>query len=263
MPIFARENARLSYPVTLDANFYTGGVLFDPVIDRVEIWKNAEKTTDGGVLVDVITNPLQIVRLSIGQYQVVWDAFLEGSPLANSPLMNPGHQGPGSPLQDPTNPAAITANTRYFDKWFFRPTSVPVVGDLSSLGLSFYLYPDTYFVDSKGKYRYEVKQDRKIIVQNENLDVRLRIIPIPLYRDLRDPIVDYLLPISKMDARLLDDQNNEKVAWGQIAFTGKEGIYPTAGLAALSRGQYLLQVKLTLPNGQVIMFRKLVLQLED
>jgi hypothetical protein len=258
MPVFQRYNARLSYPVALRSRFFNGGVLYDPVFDRVEIWKNAEKTPDGGVMVDVIMPP-RIIRLDLGHYEVEWVPLHEPG---FSPAVSPEQEGPGSPDQNPESLTAITANSLYYDKWFYRP--VPGAAEVCSLGLQFYLYPDFLFVDQDyGAYRYELKQDRKIIVRGENLDVRLRIIPFPLYRDTRTPIVDYLLPISSMDVRIVDDQNCEIFPWQTIVFTGKEGIYPTEALACHRRGLYYIQARLTLPNAQQIMFRKIALQIED
>lgn len=258
LPVFQRYNARLSYPVALQARFFNGGVLFDPVIQMVQIWKNAERSYDGGVMVDVIMPP-HIIRLGIGQYEVEWVPLREPG---TSPAISPEQDGPGSPGQNPEDPATITANSLYYDKWIYAPS--PGAAEVSSFGLQFYLYPDYLFVDANyNTYRYELKQDRKIIVHRENLDIRLRIIPFPLYRDTRTPIVDYILPISQMQVRVVDEYNEEVICWATIPFTGKEGIFPTEALARHRRGLFYLQARLTLPNSQEIVFRKIAVQVED
>lgn len=257
---YERFQARLSYPVNLRIRIFNSGVLADPIeFEAIEIWRGGEGAENGGVLVDVV-DPIHIIQDSVGQYRIIWDPYLEGT----SPETSPGVQGPGSPGQgtSPSDPSNIIPQVRYFDIWRWRfATGQP---STKSVGLSFFLYPDYQFSDSGfDKFRYEMKPDRKRIVKGEDLDVRLLIIPIPLYRARREPIVEYLLPISQMRARMVDGQNNEVVPWTDLVFTGQDGILPTSLFSSLQLGEYLLQAELILPNGSVIRYPKLSLMLID
>jgi hypothetical protein len=266
MPIYQRANARYSYPVRLRANIFAGGQFFDPVaIERIEIWKFAETEADGGVLVDTVDG-IHAINDGVGQYSLIWDPYLAktspGDP--GSPLLSPGVQGPGSPDQSPTaGLATIEPQCKYCDLWFYTPANGEP--EFHSTGLSFYLNPDVYFVESGYEaWRFELKLDRKQVVKGENLDVRLRIIPIPLYRALREPIVEHLLPIATMRVRMLSTANDEIVAWTDIEFTGKEGIWPTSLVpSSITLGAYVLQVELGLPNGQTVRYPKQMIQIID
>ncbi len=241
-----RENARIGDPVRLDAQFYSAGELFDPAsIERVEIYQGGDGVEGGGTLVDVVDSA-NILRDDIGLYHIILDLINHSSP---SPVASPG-----SPV--------IAANTRYFDRWIYKKDlSNTAVG---SIGLSFYLFPNGTFVcDDTNKFRFEMKPDRKRIVKGENLDIRLQIIPVPLYRSRRDPIVDYLLPISTMRARVIDTQNNEVIAWTTLRFTGKEGVLSTSLFSALQLGEYHIIAELGLPNGQSVRYPRLPIMLID
>jgi hypothetical protein len=248
MPIFPRDNARYGDPVRLNAQFFSGGVLFDPpILERVEIYRGGDGTENGGVLVDTVDSA-NIFQTDVGLYYIILDLLYHASP---SP----------APLS-PEDPAAIIPQMRYYDRWIYREE---VDGpEVHSVGLSFYLYPSGSFVcDDTSKWRFEMKPDRKRIVKGENLDIRLQIIPVPLYRSRREPIVDYLMPISTMRYRLIDVQNNQLVDWTTIAFTGKEGILPTNIFAALQLGEYHVIAELTLPNGQSVRYPRLPVMLVD
>jgi len=260
MPIYGRENARLSSPNRLEARFNRGGVLYDPAeIDRIEIWKFAEGEDNGGVLVDTVDGS-NVVQQETGLYFVLYDAFVEGSP-GTSPSPAPGAQGPGSPLQ-PDNDTAIVANVRYYDKWWYKADSASALTD--SVGLTFFLYPDTSFVDApNNKYRFEMKPDRKQVVVGEKLDMRLKVIPIPLFQEVRVPIVQYILPILTMKVRVVDHRFAEKIAQFTITFTGKEGIVPTESIGALPVGLYGMEVTLVLPTGQELKFRRFEFNVVD
>lgn len=260
MPVFERANARFSYPVNLKVRFFEGGVLIDPEeIIEVEIWRGGEGAANGGVLVDTIAG-IHTIRDAIGQYRIIWDPYLEGS----SPLSSPGVQGHGSPNQgvSPNDPTNIVPQSNYYDVWYWKNSAGAPT--FKTVGLSFYLFPDFMFVDSgTEKFRFEMKPDRKRIVKGEKLDIRLGIIPIPLYRSRREPIVDYLLPISTMRAKVVDPQNNEVVPWTDLQFTGKEGILPTSVLATSQLGEYSIVAELTLPNGDTVRYPKVPIQLVD
>jgi hypothetical protein len=246
MVLRLRENARIGDPVRLDAQFFSGGVLFDPVaIERVEIYRGGDGTSNGGVLVDVV-DPINIFQDNVGLYHIDLDLFYHASP---------------SPVTSPGTPA-IVANTIYYDRWVYKKDLNSV--ETYSIGLHFYLYPNGTFVcDDTSKFRFEMKVDRKRIVKGEALDIRLQIIPIPLYISRRDPIVDYLLPISTMRARIIDTQNAEMVPWTSIRFTGKEGVLPTNLFSALQLGEYHLIAELTLPNGQIVRYPRTPIMLVD
>jgi len=256
--IFLRENARFSYPVQL--SFFIAGNFADPqVIDRIEIWKGGDGQADGGVLVDTVDGS-HAIQDGVGRYRIIWDPYLEGS----SPLTSPGVQGPGSPNQgiSPNDPAVILPQCRYFDKWIYKNTTGGP--EIASVGSSFYLYPDFAFATpDTSKFRFEMKPDRKRIVKGENIDIRLTIIPIPLYRARRDPVVDYLLPISTMRVKVVTPNNDQVLDWTSIRFTGKEGIFPTNLISAMSLAEYHLVVELTLPNGQLIRYPRYPVQLVD
>lgn len=246
MVLRLRENARIGDPVRLDAQFFSGGVLFDPVsIERVEIYKGGDGPSNGGVLVDVI-DPINVFQDNVGLYHIILDLFYHASP---SPVVSPG-----TPV--------ISDNTIYYDRWVYKKDLNST--ETYSIGLHFFLYPNGTFVcDDTSKFRFEMKVDRKRIVKGEALDMRLQIIPIPLYISRRDPIVDYLLPISTMRARIIDAQNNEQVAWTPIRFTGKEGILPTNLFSNLQLGEYHLIAELTLPNGQIVRYPRTPVMLVD
>jgi len=260
MPIFQRENARFSYPVELDANFFVAGQFADPhVIERIEIWRGGDGVENGGVLVDTIDGS-HAIQLGVGRYKILWDPYLEGS----SPLTSPGVQGPGSPLQglSPNDPTTIVPQARYFDRWIYTNTTGGP--EIHSVGLNFYLYPDFAFVDADvSKWRFEIKPDRKKLVRGENIDIRLAIIPIPLYRARREPVVDYLLPICTMKVKVVTVSNDLVLDWTEIRFTGKEGIFPTNLISGLQLGEYHLIVELSLPNGQSIRYPRYPVQLAD
>ena len=243
--IFERTNARLGNEVRLVAEFFSGGQYYDPaLVDRVEIYKGGDRVENGGVLVDVIQAP-NIINFGVGMYEVYASLFDGASP------------SPASPEQ-----VVYTPNQIYYDSWIFREK----VGqqETHSVGLHFFVYPENSFVcDDIGKFRFEMKVDRKRIVKGEVLDMRLQIIPIPLYISRRDPIVDYLLPISTMRARVIDPQNNELVPWTPIRFTGKEGILPTNLFSALQLGEYHVIAELTLPNGQIVRYPRTPVMLVD
>lgn len=263
---YSRHNARLSSPVELEATFYSGGVAYDPVsIVSVSIWKFGDSVANGGILVDVVDGS-HVIQDSTGHFRIIWDPYLQktspGDP--GSPLTSPGVQGPGSPAQgvSPLDPTDITANARYYDVWNYIPShGYP---EQNSVGLTFYIYPDSYFVsDNFEKYRFEAKLDRKQLVRGENLDLRIQIIPIPLYRALREPIISYILPISTMRIRIVNTNNDLVIDWTAIQFTGKEGIVPTSLLSGSALGAYYIQSELTLPNGQFLRFPKQALSLID
>lgn len=257
---YERENARFSYPVNLRTRFFEGGVLVDPEeIVEIEIWRGGEGAANGGTLVDVVAGT-HAIRDGLGQYRIMWDPYLEGS----SPLTSPGVQGPGSPDQgvSPNDPSMIIPQANYYDVWKFKLTTGGT--EFRTVGLHFYLYPDLAFVDSgTEKFRFEMKPDRKRIVKGENLDMRLQIIPIPLYRAYREPIVSYLLPISTMRAKIVDAQNNEVVAWTNLRFTGAEGILPTNLFSDFQLGEYSIISELILPNGESVRYPKTPIQLVD
>ena len=249
-----RENARLGDPVRLKAEFFSGGVLFDPVIDRVEIYRGGDGTENGGVLVDVV-DVLNVVRLDTGIYELILDLFHAMPSPGGSPSPNT------SPTTSPGSPE-IPAQMRYYDRWVYRESAGKP--EVHSIGLSFYLYPATSAVVSDTtKFRFEMKPDRKRIVKGENLDIRLGIIPVPLYRSNREPIVDYLLPISTMRVRIIDATNNQFVDWTSIRFTGKEGILPTNLFASLQLGEYHIIAELILPNSQSVRYPRLPVMLVD
>jgi len=264
-----RDNARFSDPVNLRSRFYKDGQLYDPeVIDRIEIWKHGESERTGGVLVDVIPGD-QVIQDDVGQYRLIYDPYLEcGSPeCAHSPATGIVN-GPFSPIQSPLESpvdelAEITPDAMYFDRWCYRPT--PGYPELKTTGLQFYLFPDGYFVDSPlAKYRFEIKPDRKMLVKGENLDMRLRIIPIPLYRARRKPIIDYLVPISTMEYQWIDTRTKEVlVDWTVAGYTGQEAVIPTQALATFQLGTYLLKARLQLPNGQWITYPQIEIALRD
>lgn len=258
--IYHRENARFSYPVELTANFFVGGQYVDPVeIDRIEIWRGGEGTANGGTLVDTIDGS-HVIQNGVGRYKIIWDPYLEGT----SPLTSPGVQGPGSPNQgvSPNDPVRIIPQERYYDVWYVKISTGETL--YRSVGFSFYLYPDDFFADTDiSKWRYELKPDRKKVIRGENLDIRLGIIPIPLYKSKRDPVVEYVLPVSTMKVRVLDEHNMELFPWTEVRFTGKEGIFPTNIFSTLQLGNYMLMVDLILPNGKSIRYPKYLITLED
>lgn len=257
MAIFERENARVSSQIRLKARFAKNGILYDPEeFDRVEIWKFAEGEPNGGVLVDTVDGS-NVIQQETGIYYILYDPFVE---VGGSPAISPVVQGPGSP--DDSGQTAIQPNVRYYDKWWYRTKLNASLTD--SVGLTFFLYPDDYFVDADTeKYRFEMKPDRKLIVKGESLDIRLRIIPIPLYQQLRKPIIQYVLPILKLSVRVLDNQNREVISPFDARFNGKEGIVPTSAISALQVGMYLLEVTMNIPNGQTIVFRRLSFNVVD
>src|ERR1043165_3009742 len=120
MAIYQRPNARYSYPVELRAEIFSGGEYFDPVaIERIEIWKFAETTADGGVLVDSVDGS-HAIQTGTGQYKIIWDPYLAKTSPADpgSPLESPGVQGPGSPDQSPNaGTATIEPQCKYYDVW--------------------------------------------------------------------------------------------------------------------------------------------------
>ena len=246
MPLRLRQNARIGDPVRLDAQFFSGGELFDPMsIERVEIYKGGDGVANGGTLVDVV-DAINIFQDGVGLYHIILDLFYHASP---SPVVSPGTP-------------AIIPDTIYYDRWVFRKDLNSVVS--GSIGLHFFLYNSGVFVcDDTSKFRFEMKPDRKRIVKGEALDIRFQIIPIPLYLSRRDPIVDYLLPISTMRARVIDSQNTEMVPWTPIRFTGKEGILPTNLFSALQLGEYHVIAELTLPNGQIVRYPRTPVMLVD
>jgi hypothetical protein len=258
--IFQRSNARFSYPVELTANFFIGGQPADPqVIERIEIWRGGDGLEGGGTLVDTVDG-IHAIQDGVGRYRILWDPYLEGS----SPLTSPGVQGPGSPDQgvSPNDPTKIVPQCQYFDIWVYKNTTGGP--EIHSVGLNFYLYPDLAFVDADtSKWRFEMKPDRKRLVKGENIDIRLGIIPIPLYRARRDPIVDYLLPICEMRVKVVTANNDQVLDWTAIRFTGKEGIMPTNLISGLPLGEYHLIVDFTLPNGQSIRYPRYPVQLVD
>lgn len=259
MPIFEREAGRLSSPVRLRARFVRGGVLYNPVeFDRVEIFKFAETEKEGGILVDVIDGT-NVVQDETGIFFILYDPFVEGS----SPFSPaPGAQGPGSPGQSPDSPTAILPNTRYFDKWFYRPDSASILID--SVGLTFFLYPDELFVDGQfTKYRFEQKPDRKQVVKGEDLDIRLRIIPIPLHQESRQPLVRFVIPILTIEVRILDNERREVIPIFAVPFTGKDGVVPTLAIGALPIGLYRFETTLNIPSGQKIIFRHFTFNVVD
>lgn len=239
-----RENARIGDPVQLNAQFFSGGVLFDPAsIERVDIYRGGDGTEHGGTLVDSVA-AVNIFQDAVGLYHIILD-------------MLPGSPGDASP-----NAPTINPNQTYYDRWVYKKDISSV--EVWSIGLHFYLYTnDTFVCDDTSKFRFEMKLDRKRIVRGENLDIRLGIIPIPLYRARRDPIVDYLLPISMMRARIVDANNVEFVPWTSLRFTGKEGILPTNIFAGLQLGEYHIVAELGLPNGQVVRYPRTPIMLID
>ena len=254
-----RQNARIGDAVRLNAEFFSGGEFFNPLsVERVEIYRGGDGPKNGGVLVDVVMPP-NIFQSGLGQFYVVLDLPYSygspGSPCSPAPGMSP------SPLVSPDAPV-IYANERYWDRWVYKK-------DLNSretysVGLSFYLYPNGTFVASDvSKFRFDMKPDRKRIIKGEDLDVRLMVIPIPLYISNRDPIVDYLLPICTMKAKLIDQQYHDQVCWTDLVFTGKEGIFPTGLMSNLQLGEYWLVAELGLPNGQKVRYPRMPLQLQD
>ncbi len=261
---FERYNARFTHPVNLRARFFQGSVLADPAeIVGIEIWRGGQGTADGGVLVDYVDGS-HAIQDGVGQFRIIYDAYVDGSPGSQSPLGSPGVQGPGSPNQavSPNDPAAIVPQVWYYDVWKYRETTEGPI--YSSEGLRFYLYPDTSFIDSGfDEFRFEAKPDRKRIVKGERIDIRFTIIPVPLYRARREPLVDYLLPLASMRARIIDAQNNEVQAWTDLVFTGQVGILRTETLSAFQLGEYLIQLELMLPNGDVIRYPKLSVMLID
>ena len=260
MVAYERHNARLSSPVALRARFHKDTQFYDPdAIDRVEIWKHAETEAEGGVLVDTVDGA-NVLNDSVGHYRLLWDGYDQCPPSPASPNPVGTVDGPGSPDQEGLD--KIEANVTYYDKWFYRQEAGCEF--INTVGLRFFLYPDHWFVDSGfDKFRFDMKPDRTQLVKGEILDIRLRIIPIPLYVATRDPITNYLIPLCQMRYRWLDMQNNEMVAWADAVFTGREGIVPTQALSASPIGSYLLQSLLILPNGQEIRYRKLPFQLLD
>ena len=234
----------------LDAQFYSGGALYDPaVIERVEIYAGGNGLENGGTLVDVVDGA-NVLQDATGLYHIILDMFHNASP------------GSPSPVVSPAAAATPAANVRYWDKWIYKEhLNGQAIG---TVGLSFFLYPATTFVCSDtSKFRFEMKPDRKRIVKGENLDIRLSIIPIPLYLSRREPIVDYLLPISTMRARVIDPANNELVPWTDIRFTGKEGILPTNLFTTLQLGEYHIIAELNLPNGQTVRYPRTPVMLVD
>lgn len=256
-----RENARFSDPVNLRCRFYKDGQLYNPyLIDRIEIWKHGESENVGGVLVDVIDGQYAIED-AIGQWRIIYDPYLEcGSPACAPSPASGIIQAPFSP-PDPL--VTITPDTRYFDRWCYHPREG--YPELKTIGLTFYLYPDGYFTDAGTEaYRYEIKPDRKMLVKGESLDMRLRIIPIPLYRSRRRPIVDYLVPISTVDFKWVDARTKEQVTeWQTAGYNGMEAILDTTEIASKQLGTYLLKTRLNLPNGQVIQYRMIEIALID
>lgn len=249
MVLRLRENARLGDPVRLDAQFFSGGVLYDPAnIERVEIYAGGDGTANGGTLVDVVDGA-NVLQDATGLYHIILDLFHNASPGSPSPSVSP-------------DASTIAANIRYWDKWIYK--EIPSGQEIGSVGLSFFLYPAFSFVATDtSKFRFEAKPDRKRIVKGENLDIRLTIIPIPLYISRREPIVDYLLPISTMRVRIIDPQNNEYLPWTTIRFTGKDGIVPTNVFSALQLGEYHIIAELNLPNGQTVRYPRIPVMLVD
>jgi hypothetical protein len=259
MSIFEREAGRLSSPVRLRSRFARGGILYNPVeFDRVEIWKFHEGEPAGGILVDVIDGS-HVIQDDTGIFFVLYDPFVEGS----SPFSPaPGAQGPGSPGQSPNSPTAILPNVRYYDKWYYKPDSSSILID--TVGLTFFLYPDEHFVDGQyTKYRFEQKEDRKQVVRGEDLDMRLKIIPVPLHQESRQPLVRFVIPILTMTGRVLDDGRREVIAPFEIPFTGKEGVVPTKAIGVLPLGMYRFETTLDIPSGQKIVFRQFTFNVVD
>jgi hypothetical protein len=258
--IYHRENARFSYPVELTANFFVGGQYVDPaLIDRVEIWRGGEGAANGGTLVDVVSGN-SVIRNDIGRYKIIWDPYLEGS----SPLTSPGVQGPGSPNQgaSPNDPVKIVPQEQYYDIWYLKIS----VSDPSfiSVGFGFFLYQDNFFADTDtSKFRFEMKPDRKKVIKGEKLDIRLSIVPVPLYSARRDLSVQSILPMCKMNVRITDINNLELFPWFEIRFTGREGILLTENVSSLQFGDYCLFVDLILPNGKSIKYPKYMISVED
>lgn len=260
-----RENARFSDPVNLRIRFYKDGQFYDPEhIDRVEIWKHGESEASGGILVDVIDGS-NAIRDELGHWRLIYDPYLEcGSPAClpspNSGIIQAPYASPTSPV-DPR--ATIVPDARYYDRWVYNPT--PGYPEVTSRGNTFYLYPDNFFSDSgTNAYRYEIKPDRKMLVKGESLDMRLRIIPIPLHRARRRPIVDYLVPISTVEYRWIEERTKDPVTdWTTAGYNGMEAIIPTDEIGTKQLGTYLLKARLNLPNGQVIQYRMIEIALID
>ena len=254
---YERNNARFSFPVILRCNFFEGGVFIDPfTISEVEIWRDGEGEYNGGTLVDVVAGT-NIYRDGVGQYHFTWDPISDSSSPSptGSPVYSPGKYSPFSPSN-------VIPQCTYWDVWKYSLT--PTSPIFHSVGLHTYLYPDFSFCSAGTEtFRFELKPDRKRIIKGENLDIRLGIIPIPLFRSRRDPIVDYLLPICTMRVQVLDPQYSVIVPWQYIMFTGKEGIFPTQNITALQLGEYFLMVELGLPNGETIRYPRYAIQMID
>lgn len=263
MPIIReRENARFSDPVNLRCRFYKDGQLYNPEsIERIEIWKHGESATTGGVLVDVVDGQ-HAIQDALGQWRLIYDPYRENNVSPASPGTRIVH-GPYAPPSPADDRAEIVPDARYYDRWVYVPT--PGYPELTTTGLTFYLYPDNYFSDSgTAAYRYEIKPDRKMLVKGESLDLRLRIIPIPLHRARRRPIVDYLVPISTVEYRWIDERTKEAITeWATAGYNGMEAIIETSEIATKQLGTYLLKARLNLPNGQVIQYRMIEVALLD
>ena len=262
--IVDRNNARLGDTVRLTAMFYSGGQSFDPFEFRhVEIYRGGDGPEHGGILVDVV-DPSNIIQDSTGVYSILLQLTDLGSP-GVSPMMSPN----GSPSlifpspYSPGQPEPYIPQSIYYDRWIYKET--PNSFWVHSVGLNFYIYPSLSVVtDDQTKWRFELKPDRKRIVRNENLDIRLQIIPIPLYRSRRDPIVDYLLPLSTMRIQIWTANRDLMVDWTTIRFTGKEGILPTKLFGpGFMLGEYHIVVDFILPNNQSIRYPRYPIQLVD
>jgi hypothetical protein len=214
----------------LEANFYLHGILTDPLVfEKIEIWRSGEGLENGGTLVHTITSP-NVYHRETGKYSIILDSDWGGDEAI-----------PG---------------TRYYDVWHVKMEQRSV----KTFGFSFYLNEESFYSQEEHpKIRFDIALSRKHIVRNENLDLRLKLIPLINHSERGD----YLIPINGVRAKIVDFRNIDVSDWMELVFTSKEAVFPTDCFSDREPGQYSIISELFLGNGQTIRSSKLPVMLVE
>lgn len=230
-----------NYQPSCDVEFVYGNkTIFDIVNEVNAVFTNnginavAEVTTGslaGRLLLRSLAND-GIIRTGVGQY---YAEYLVPTTFVSTGVMT----------------------KQYLDVWYYAPI-IAYETDIADDTDSFIVYADKYFLDSGfSNFDFAFTLLRDLYVKGERRPMITKVVALPKYKT--PTINDWILPLADSQYRILTDENSLVQDWTDTEVnTGTEIRVELDTTNTLYReGLYNLQLRLNLPNSDIIMSNKM------
>ena len=146
---------------------------------------------------------------------------------------------------------------QYLDVWYYAPI-MAYETDVADDTDSFIVYADKYFLDSGfSNFDFAFTLLRDLFIKGEKRPMITKVVALPKYKT--PTINDWILPLADSQYRIFTDENSLVQDWADTEVnTGTEIRVELDTTNALYReGLYNLQLRLNLPNSDIIMSNKM------